>query len=902
MPAATWLSQSHWDALSPIRQLKHASSSKSARALGASTLSSTTAPRGYQPPPSSTFRDSPAPVALSEPTRRPVGTARAHERPSASNARPSALDRRADSHRDLPPPPRSRPADRSTGQPDCEDERRLRSPRSQPAPAHDTSEDARARARPQREDDRPPRSATRNETALAHAQRGTPSTRVVSPRRYEQARTHAPRSEREREAGAQVAPTNSAPRARKAASTNASTSSTGHPEDAPTSTGTSRREGRSREISREGTVLVSTHVRPPAGLSSPPAPHTPLSRFSSHDAPPPPRALSPCSQGRADVHAYFKAQAQVATDCKARARALTQLDGSLARPFTLDDPPSEHEPAAQALSPRSRARAEVRARHEHETRAAEAAWRARVASYSTEHPTVVQVTATRLYGAASLASALSHDTHTLVERVRVLPDDAPLPTRDPRADALSSRSLAAPASASPPRHSSDKRAPGEHAHDAPPPKSPTRALSPCSQGRADVHAYFAAQAQAFEQRQRERALAQHDNSPVRPFPLNAPSPERPSADDALSPRSRARVEVRAHHERKNQAAEAAWRAHQARRSPDRWPNTPVPSTTVLPRAHRAPVPPADAPQPTRNPRTGVPSFRGPTTAPTMHAPRERDVPASHSSARSAATSRPGSSTTREMSISSALREGCRAVPAQHVFGSLSLSPTSARKGEQAHHPPSPTRSCSRPSSHSLSNGVQTAVSDRHARVCTLPPIDCGDERSFRSPHGRPAPTDATREDRCARAQREVAQPSGEASRETRSSGAPRQNRPNGNATPREHWPAPARTGQEFEASLRSVRASTSSHPSSALPIASTNRHDGSRGRHSPPSPSTPGTLDACPPSACSPSVSTDMCGSSPPHAISLPTNVEPSSLPLQREELAQFWSSFLRKPQVSASV
>ncbi|KAH9836669.1 uncharacterized protein C8Q71DRAFT_723788 [Rhodofomes roseus] len=958
MPSTTWLSRSHWDALSPIRQLQHASSSKSARVLGASTLSSTTAPRGYPTPPSATPRDSPALVAPTAPVRRPVGTARSPERPSAWNARPSALDHPVDSRSDPPQPPQplSHPAACSTRQPRCEDERWLRSPRSQQALAHAASEDHRAGARSRREDDRPPRSATRNETAHAHAQRDAASTREVSPRRYEEARTRAFHSEREREAAAQTARTN-LPGHRTGAPRAASTNHRGGPqeelpgEESAGRTAERRHGGASREAS-----VSTTHIYLPPPLSSPPAPRARPARPLSLDprvpverarrplpspAPPAHRARTPPADtihpthgprvGAPSSDALLRSRRPV--DDASPSCGVAPAPASHARPLALEAPPPELPPTSGALSPRSHARVVVRAHHEHEALAAEAAWRARLASYLTEPTAVVQVTPTRLYGAASLASALLHDTRTLVERARVLPDDVPLPTRDPRADALSSRGLAAPASASLPRHSSNKRAPIEHAHDAPPPKPPTRTLSPCSQGRADVHAYFAAQAQAFEQRQRERALAQHDNSPARPFPLNAPLPERPSADDALSPRSRARVEVRAHHERKNQAAEAAWRAHQARWSPDRWPNTPVPPTTALPRAHRAPVPPADAPQPTRNPRTGAPSFRGPTTAPTMHAPRERDVPASRSSARLAATSRPGSSTTRETSISSALREGCRAVPAQHALGSLSLSPTSARKGEQAHtyalsldvsgststrrpapaidahapskhahHPPAPTRSCSRPSLHSLSNGVQTAASNRPARMCTLPPIDCGDERSFRSPHGRPAPTDATREDLCARAQREVAQPSGEASRETRSSGAPRQNRPNDNTTPREHWPAPARTGQEFEASLRSVQASTSIHPSSALPVASTNRHDGLRGRHSPPSPSMPGMLDACPPSACSPSVSTDMRSSAPSQAISLPADTESSGLPPQCENLARFWSSFLRKPQALASV
>ncbi|KAH9834198.1 uncharacterized protein C8Q71DRAFT_859849 [Rhodofomes roseus] len=814
MPSATWLTRSYWDALSPIRQLERASSSYSGRAHGANTSSSTTAPRGYPPPRSATPCDSPAPAEPSVPIRRPVGTARSHERPSASNARPSALNAGGD----LPsrPPPLSHPGRPVTRQPApvCSRQvryegERYRAPRSDGAAA---SEDRRAGVRARREDDRIARSATRNEPVHAHAQRDAPPTRAGSPHPYEQARTRAHRSEREIQPAARTAPARSP--------------------GGPTGASATRR-GMEPVRVRDGTVSVSNHVRPLAGLSSPPRPPARLPRLlpmdtlalatrsyrspappSSLDASssrhPPARALSPCSQGRADVHAYFAAQGQVFEQHR-RARALAQQDDSPARPFTLDEPTSEHPSADCTLSPRSRARAEVRAHHERKDRAAEAAWRAHQERWSPDR-----------WPSAPVPPA---PAPSRAHRTSIPPGDAPQPTRDPRADAPTSRGPAGPTSAAHPRHSSDTRAPVVHAHHA-------------LEGPTDAQAV----------RVRDAA---HSTEYTPASPQTAPA--RSSGGPVCASSTR------------REAGATGIRD-----------GTDAVSTRP---AHRLP---------------------------------------SHGSSVPAERARRPPSTTREKSVSGDLREGCRAERDQRALGSLSSSATSARKGKQArvYAPPStrpaPPRLADQrlQSTRTLPQSTPITLRRSRARARALP------RSRFRTACKLLRPTDTRAHAHSLRSIAGTSDPSAlltvgrpQPMQHARiAAPAPSvkllnlQNRPNGNATPRERWPAPVRTGQEFEASLRSVQASTSIHPSSALPVAGTNRHDGLRGRHSPPSPSMPGTLDACPPSACSPSVSTDMRRSAPSQAISLPADTESSGLPPQRENLARFWSSFLRKPQALASV
>ncbi|KAH9836216.1 uncharacterized protein C8Q71DRAFT_724053 [Rhodofomes roseus] len=892
MPSTTWLSRSHWDALSPIRQLKHASSSKSARALGASTLSSTTAPRGYPPPPSATPRDSPAPAAPSTPIRRPVGTARSHERPSAVDARPSALDRRVDSRGDLPPPPLSRPLARSTRQPDCEDERWLRSPRSRQAPAHDASEERalartqreeRARACTQREDDRPSRSATRNETARAHAQRDAPSTRAVSPPRYEQTRmrTH---HERAAQVAAQATPALDAAysTARRLAAHNANgRDSEGEGTRLANASSTTR--AGVGERGREGTT-VSSQVRPSSALSQPPRPRVPPAHLlamdalalvtrsalsaapsSPFDAPsprlPPPRALSPCSQGRADVYAYFAAQALVSEQRK-QTRAIAQRDDPPARPFMLDEPTSEHPPAAQALSPGTRTPVEC-----------------------TRVPPVEASLSIRQ------RDALAHVEHTHRSPAPPPLSDASLRSRRPVADS-----------------------------------SPRTPLHPIANGtqvsahrpRSDIRAHAPPPAYCEDDQRAcgQREDAQPSGEALRETRVPAQYEDRPAR--AMSPRSRARA-LRAHEERQLDAEISAARAIRAAAAAKRSLALSLREdireernrTAVRPREDQAA---GDATREDARVRCALP----PVSSEVVRTTRtSRDCPAPAQGDCQALTGTPRqcevrahAASTQELSLRS--MEASRAVQpcdSNHSSGERLTTCTSSARSTQ-YDAPAPSERAQRFKLPPHSRPI-----DRATHQAPLPqqidgPAPVEGVREPSSPARSPSPSFK----RFAGSPVQyLAASHGKTNLPRRSplvAGSPtvdipasRRSAPHPSSpTQREHWPTPVRTSQTFEATLRSARSSTSNRPSKALPAASTGSHDGSRGRHSPPLPSTSGTLDACPPSACSPSVSTDRRSSPPSQAISLPADTESSGLPPQRENLVRFWSSFLRKPQAPASV
>ncbi|KAH9836667.1 uncharacterized protein C8Q71DRAFT_857887 [Rhodofomes roseus] len=849
MPSTTWLSQSHWDAL---------------------TLSSTTAPRGYPPPPSATPRDLAAPAAPSTPIRRPVGTAQSHERPSAVDARPSALDRRVDSRGDLPPPPLSRPLARSTRQPDCEDERRFRSPRSRPAPTHDAS-DPRARARPQREDDQPPRSATRNETAHAHAQRDAPSTRAVSPRRYEETRTCAFHSEREREAAAQTARTN-LPGHRTGAPRAASTNHRGGPQEELPGEGSAGRTTEKERGGAGGETPVSTiYIYLPPPLSSPPAPRARPARPLSHDprvpveracrplpspAPPAHRARSPPADTIHPTHgprvgvpsSVAPLRSRRSVDDSSPSGGLAPAPASHARPLALEAPSPELPPTSGALSPRSHARVVVRAHHEREAQAAEAAWRARLASYSTEPTAVVQVIPTRVYGAALLASTLSHDTRMPEERARVPPAVVLPSTRTYHAEEPSSRgSTPVPTS-----HASNTYAPGERVLRHPAPSPSSRGLAPAPVSHAsDAHAPRERVARAFHGVVHPAAATQSGH------PTTSKTPRR-----------------------------VGCRAARDLRVPGSLPSTPGVSAREASALVSTPRSSSDA-HPSRVSRTSTHGEDRPARAMS---------PRSHAQALRAREERQRDAIIMlaRVYLAAAATERRRALSRRK-----DICEERTRAGVWLHETPdhaisTPEPLCSVEDSRAVpscdlnrSSGGQLTTRVRSARLTALDAL-ASSGRAQRPPAHSPH-LDVSYSP----------QPRSPASTPASRNSAPHLPSP----MLREHWPTSACTGREFEATLRSTRTSMSNCPSKALPAASTiSGRDGSRDRHSPPSPSVPGALDACPPSARLPSVSTDLLGSSPSQAKSLPADAEPSGPPPQRENLAQFWSSFLRKPQVSASV
>ncbi|KAH9828812.1 uncharacterized protein C8Q71DRAFT_891794 [Rhodofomes roseus] len=413
--------------------------------------------------------------------------------------------------------------------------------------------------------------------------------------------------------------------------------------------------------------------------------------------------------------------------------------------------PKDEEPPARTLSPRSHGRVVVRAHHEREAQAAAAAWRAHRARYSAERWPAAQAAPTRSSGGPARVSPtrrgvetagvrdgtaevststhapsgpspspssqrvrparpLSHDPHVLVERAR-----RPPPSPAPPAH----RERAPPADSHPPSRQGDTLAPAECI--------PRRPVSPSSsdallRSRRPV----AISSPSY-------CLAPASTPHARPLSLAAPTPWHPPSR-ALSPQSRARALVHRHQEREAQAAKQAegspirssgGLAHASAKgreveSTGGREDTPAPAhslscNTLSPveRAHHRSVPPplSSALAPTSRQGVDRPARQAPhwhangahgAHVPPIGAPS--DVRTSPDSARPAAASRPGPSTTCEMSSSGdPRRDGCRAARDHRAPGSLS-SPASSTHADgparanalilDASDPPSPRKPAS----------------------------------------------------------------------------------------------------------------------------------------------------------------------------------------------------------------
>ncbi|KAH9843231.1 uncharacterized protein C8Q71DRAFT_904149 [Rhodofomes roseus] len=438
---------------------------------------------------------------------------------------------------------------------------------------------------------------------------------------------------------------------------------------------------------------------------------------------PPSRALSPRSRGRAAVHAFFEAQAQAAARREEQACALAQRNDQPARPCPFDEPPPELPPAADALSPRSRARIVVRAHHERERQTAEAARRARQGRYSTERAPVAQAAPTRSSGGLPRASATGREVGPAGVRDSTVTVSTPVPHPSPPSPRIRptrppshgqhvpvDRTCRPPPSPAPPAH----RARAPPADAIQPARSPRAgAPSPSSDVRASAPRRHVNQ--PVRQAARPHANGAHDSA--RPAAVSRPSPlttrETSSSDDIRGGRRTVR-DHRAPGSLSSPAsssrADGPARANALLLDASDPPSSrkPASASVLLPRHSPDSRPPsrpfeqaALASVERDHRRLASPSFGVPASAPREHdgppmcqAPHRHadgtlgkhttptaaplDARASPDSACLAAASRPSLSTARKTSSSDNLRDGCRAVRDHRLPGSLPSSASSCR--------------------------------------------------------------------------------------------------------------------------------------------------------------------------------------------------------------------------------